>query len=96
VWSSFLYIPYSYLYIQQIGCRVGNWMEYFLLCLCSVWKHIVYCPSEHNYLYLETASCFCSLWPLLGQQCSILKEGKMQEIYIFKFTTWVDRHTTEL
>jgi hypothetical protein len=24
VWSSFLYIPYSYLYIQQIGCRVGN------------------------------------------------------------------------
>jgi len=52
-WSSFLYIPYSYQYIQQIERRVRNWMEYFMLCLCSVWKHIVYYLSGHIYLYLK-------------------------------------------
>jgi len=26
-WSSFLYIPYSYQYIQHIECRVRNWMD---------------------------------------------------------------------
>jgi hypothetical protein len=86
-WSSFLYIPHTYQYIQHIECGVWSWMQYFLLCLCSVWKHIVCCLSEHNYLYLETASCFCSLQPPFGHQYSILKEGKMHYTYIYIFTT---------
>jgi hypothetical protein len=77
VWSSFLYIPSSYQYIQHIECRVWNWMEYFLLCLCIVWKHIVYC-LEHDYIYWQLASCFYSLLSPVGHQYSIFKEGKMQ------------------
>ena len=77
VWSSFLYIPSSYQYIQHIECRVWNWMEYFLLCLCFVCERIVYC-LEHDYLYLVLASSFCSWRSTLGHQYSILKEGKMK------------------
>jgi hypothetical protein len=50
VQSSSHYMPYSHHYIQHIKCRVWNWMQYFMLCLCSVWKHIVYWHSEHSYL----------------------------------------------
>jgi hypothetical protein len=37
---------------------------------------------EKNYLYLETASWFCSLQTTLGHQHSILKKGKMEYIYM--------------
>jgi hypothetical protein len=73
VWSSFHYIPYSPHYILHIICRVWNWMEYLLLCLWSVWKHIIYWQSGHSYLYWETTSYFCSLWPSSGHLYSILK-----------------------
>ena len=97
-WSSFLYVSNSRQYIQHFECRVRSSMEYFRLWLCSVWKHTVYCRSEHNYLYLETASCLFSLWPPSGHQYCILKEAKMQQInkiyiyiyiYIYKFTTFL-------
>jgi hypothetical protein len=83
-WSSFICIPCSHQYIPRTECRVRNWMQYFLLCSCSVWKHTVYCLSEQNYLYLDTASCFYRLWPPLGQQYSILKTVKCNtQIYIY-------------
>ena len=73
VWSPFHYIPNSHHYIRHIKCRVCNWLQYFMLCLCSVWKHIIYWHSEHRYLYWETASYFCSLWPSLDHKYSIVK-----------------------
>ena len=75
VWSSFLYIPPSYQYIQDIEC-------------------IVYC-LEHDYLYLELASCFCSLRSKLGHQYSILKKVKCNKyicMYAHTHHMWVDRH----
>jgi hypothetical protein len=75
VWSSFLYIPPSYQYIQDIEC-------------------IVYC-LEHDYLYLELASYFCSLRSKLGHQYSILKKVKCNKyicMYAHTHHMWVDRH----
>ena len=71
---SFIYpLPINIFSTLNAECENGVLPVVFVHCV----KSIVYC-LEHDYLYLELASCFCSLRSTLCHQYSILKDGKMQ------------------